>query len=331
MTPFQFEQRRRADWDELEDLLDRLERRRPALGKTGAPARPDAARLAFLYRRACEHLALAQARSYPAALTARLDALAQRAHQAIYRRGEFGLARLARLLLIEFPRRVRQQRGYVLAAALIFCVPLAALGVLTWHAPSFALTVVDVEQLQQYAWMYFPDSDGPIGRQRSADSDWVMFGYYVLNNIGVGFQCFAGGLIAGLGSIFFLAFNGLHTGVIAGYLTQLGYIETFWSFVATHSSFELTAIVLAGAAGLRIGHSVLAPGRRTRTHALVAAARASIVIIYGAIALLLIAAAVEAFWSSSRWIAPEIKYVSGAACWVLLFVFLACAGRGRTP
>ena len=87
-----------------------------------------------------------------------------------------------------------------------------------------------------------------------------MFGHYIRNNIGVSFQCFAGGLFAGIGSLFFLAYNGAFGGALAGYLTARGLSSTFYSFVATHSSFELTAIVISGAAGLRIGQALLSPG-----------------------------------------------------------------------
>ena len=128
-----------------------------------------------------------------------------------------------------------------------------------------------------------------------------MFGHYIRNNIGISFQCFAGGLFGGIGSLFFLAYNGAFGGAVAGYLTARGLSSTFYSFVATHSSFELTAIVISGAAGLRLGQAFLSPGRSTRTQSLVIAARDSIVLVYGVMAMLLIAAAVEAFWSSATW------------------------------
>ena len=118
----------------------------------------------------------------------------------------------------------------------------------------------------------------------------MMFGHYIRNNIGVAFQCFAGGLFAGLGSIFFLAFNGAFGGAIAGYLTGRGLGSTFYSFIVTHAAFELTAIVLAGAAGLRIGHSLMAPGRQTRVQSLIFASRQSVVLLYGVFAMLVVAA-----------------------------------------
>ena len=60
----------------------------------------------------------------------------------------------------------------------------------------------------------------------------------------------AAGLLFGLGSVLFLIFNGLIIGAICGHLTEIGYGQTFWSFVIGHGAFELTAIALAGAAGL---------------------------------------------------------------------------------
>jgi uncharacterized membrane protein SpoIIM required for sporulation len=174
--------------------------------------------------------------------------------------------------------------------------------------------------------MYSPAAES-IGRARTAGTDWAMFGYYIRNNIGVAFQCFAGGLFAGVGSLFFLAINGALGGAVAGYLTERGLSSTFYSFIVTHAAFELTAIVLAGAAGLRIGHTLVAPGRRTRVHALVAAARESTVIVYGATALLVMAAAVEAFWSSAGWVPPLVKYGVGAVCWIGVLLYLIGQGR----
>jgi uncharacterized membrane protein SpoIIM required for sporulation len=166
-----------------------------------------------------------------------------------------------------------------------------------------------------------------IPRLRDADTDWMMFGYYIRNNIGVAFQCFAGGLFAGVGSLFFLAYNGALGGAVAGYLTERGLSTTFFSFVATHSAFELTAIVLSGAAGLRIGHALLVPGRTTRAQALPASTREAVTLLYGVTALLLIAAAVEAFWSSAGWLPPAAKYATAFICWSA--VVLYCVFQGR--
>lgn len=319
MTPLQFETRHSALWAELEAAL------KPP-GKGRAPA--DGARLAALYRRVCEHLALAQARAYPAHLTQRLEALAQDAHRAIYRRHDYGMDRLARLALVDFPQAVRAHRWYLLAATLLFALPMLLVGIASWRDPGFILHLLDASKVQDFDGMYGEQSRA-LGRTRSAETDWEMFGFYIRNNIGVGFQCFAAGVFAGVGSAFFLVYNGLFAGAVGGYLIAGGYAENFLSFVVTHAAFELTAIVLAGAAGLRLGYAWLAPGRLTRTESLRQAAHAAIVVIYGVIALLLVAAAVEAFWSSARWVAPSVKYGVGAACWALVLAYLGWQGRPR--
>jgi uncharacterized membrane protein SpoIIM required for sporulation len=134
-------------------------------------------------------------------------------------------------------------------------------------------------------------------------------------------------LFAGLGSIFFLAYNGAFGGAIAGYLTGRGLGPMFYSFIATHAAFELTAIVLAGAAGLRIGHSLLAPGRQTRAQSLIAASQHSVVLLYGLTAMLLVAAAIEAFWSSATWLPASVKYGVAALCWIAVVAYLTRQGR----
>src|SRR5450631_2205393 len=151
--------------------------------------------------------------------------------------------------------------------------------------------------------MYSPSAES-IGRLRDAGSNWMMFGYYIMNNIGIAFQCYVTGILFGIGSVIFLALNGTYGGAVAGYVSALGLGGTFFPFVATHSAFELTAIVLCGAAWLRVGRSVLLPGRLRRLLSLQTAARETSVIVCGSAAMLVIAAAIEAFWSSAAWVAP---------------------------
>jgi uncharacterized membrane protein SpoIIM required for sporulation len=322
MTPIDFEQIYQPGWDELQTLLTRIRKRRTA---TQAAA-IDGERIAELYRRACGHLALARARAYPAYLVDRLEQLTSDAHQVIYQQSEIGFARLKRLVSVEFPVAVRAHALYVWIAAAVFVVPTLVLGVLVYKRPELILTVMDTREANNLDQMY-SSTAASLGRVGGAQSDWQMFGFYIDHNIGIAFQCFAGGLFAGIGSLFFMAYNGAVGGAVAGYLTERGLGETFYAFVVTHSAFELTAIVLAGAAGLRIGHSLLAPGRRTRTESLVLATRESIVIIYGVTALLLIAAGIEAFWSAAGWVPLPLKYTVAALCWIGVLGYLTLQGR----
>jgi uncharacterized membrane protein SpoIIM required for sporulation len=324
MTPLQFEQSHQQEWNELQSLLAQLHKSVRARAADGQPIAGE--RVAALYRRACEQLALARARAYPAYLTDRLEQLTADAHQLIYQHAELGWSRLKRMVAYDFPRAVRAQSAYLWIALGVFAVPTLVLGYAVYLRPELILTVVDSATAASFQDMY-SQSAASIGRSRDAQNDWVMFGFYIANNIGVAFQCFASGLFAGVGSLFFLAFNGAYGGAIAGYLTEKGLGSTFYSFVVTHAAFELTAIVLSGAAGLRLGHALLAPGRYTRLQSLVRAAKESAVIIYGVMAMLLIAAALEAFWSSAKWMPAIMKYGVAAICWIAVLSYLTLQGR----
>src|SRR5258708_6609665 len=129
VTPLHFEELYQGEWRELEGLLDQLLRRKKVT-KSAAPVQGE--RVAVLYRRACEHLALARARSYPAYLLDQLEHLTADAHQLIYQRREFGLVKLKRFLSVDFPRSVRTDAAYVWASAALLYVPTIVIGWLVY-------------------------------------------------------------------------------------------------------------------------------------------------------------------------------------------------------
>src|SRR6476620_4178479 len=101
MRPLRFEELYQDEWAELEADLDQISdpKRGSATGRTA----PSGVRVAALYRRVCDQLALARARSYPAYLIDRLERMTARAHQAIYYRPEFGLRLLGQFVTNKFP------------------------------------------------------------------------------------------------------------------------------------------------------------------------------------------------------------------------------------
>lgn len=318
MTQTAFEDLHGADWARFERWLDR---------DKGADALPDMA-VPQTYRRLCQHLALARDREYSPELVDRLNALVLRGHHLLYgARAPRGTARSLAFLLQGFPRLVRAERVLLAAAALLFFGPLAALGVaLQWH-PDFIYYVLDPRTVSGFQEMY--DAANPRLGRRGADDNVAMFGYYIWNNVKIGIQTFATGLAFGLGTVFYLATNGAIIGAVAGYLTQAGHGAPFWSFVSGHSALELTAIVISGTAGLRLGAAVIAPGGLSRKAALLAAAQPALRLMYGAALLFVAAAFVEAFWSPLNTFAPAIKYAVGLALWALVLAWLLAGGRAR--
>ena len=317
-----FESRHQHQWQTFAEQLTQLEQ-----GKAKAA---DVADFPHQYRRLCQHLALAQQRGYSSYLVDPLQQLALRGHQQLYRHRSQLTANILAFLLADFPRLVREQWRFVLIAGLLFFGSLVGIALLVYLFPDLVYSIISPQQVAEMQSMYNPDASR-LGRaaERASSEDWMMFGYYVMHNIGIAFQTFAAGLLFGLGSVFFLIFNGLVIGAVSGHLTDIGYGQTFWSFVIGHGAFELTAITLAGAAGLQLGWSLVAPGRLARSEALRLAARKSVRMLCGVMVFLLIAAFIEAYWSSTTRIEPWIKYAVGVALWLLVAAYLTLAGRSR--
>jgi uncharacterized membrane protein SpoIIM required for sporulation len=314
-----FEDRYGEEWQRFARLLDRLEARR----RPGAAAGLAATELPVLYRRLCHHLALVRERRYGVDLEQHLNRLALRGHRQLYRAEALSWRRIVEFLAGGFPAHVRAEGRLVLVAALLFLVPAAGTGVAVTVAPEIVYSVIDAETVQGFEEMYRPDGEVV----RESDSDVMMFGFYVRNNVGIAFRTFAGGVLFGVGSVFFLVYNGLFLGAVAAYVEQAGLGGTFWPFVVGHAAFELPAIVLAGAAGLRVGLALISPGRRSRGRALLAASRQTLPLVYGIAALLLLAAFVEAFWSSTRSFPPQVRYAVGGVLWLAFFAYFAFGGR----
>lgn len=287
----------------------------------------DPAALPALYRRLCQCQALASQRGYSPALGDYLQAQASACHLRLYGAVAERPRALLQSMLVDFPRRVRAEWRLLLVAALALFGVALALGLLVWQQPHRAHSFIAPEQLDKYRQMYQP---GRIGLGRGEEGDLQMFGFYIWNNVSICFRTFAGGIFGGLPSLLSLAFNGMHAGVIASWLTMDPATRTnFWSFVVTHSSFELAGLLLAGQSGMRLGLALIAPGRLSRRHALRAASRAMFPVITGAALLTLLAAFVEAFWSASAAVPPSVKYAVGGVCWSALIAFFTLAGRDR--
>jgi len=313
-----FEQKNASLWEELEGLLT---------ADTAARSSAELLRLPWLYRRVCNHYALARSRHYSPALVAQLHDLVLRGHQRLYRRREAWLWRFLSFVGSGFPRAVRAHAACFWLATALFLLPGLLVGGFCYSQPELIYSILDEGQVADMEYMYDP-ANRKIGRsaERSSETDFVMFGFYISNNIGIGFRTFASGIFFGIGTVFLLLFNGVVIGGIAGHLTRLGYHDTFWTFVSGHGALELTAIVICGAAGLVLAKALVAPGALRRIPALRQAAPEALKLVLGAALMLLLAAFVEAFWSSSGF-APGVKYAVAAVLWTGVILYLWRVGR----
>jgi uncharacterized membrane protein SpoIIM required for sporulation len=304
---------RSARWKELEQLLQA-----PANDQQGEVTR----RVAALYRALSADVMQVRSLGFGADLRRRLDALASSAHGFLYRAPERQGSLAFLQMLSEFPRMVRRHWGFVLAAGLLFWLPFGlGLSGALWRQ-GFAERVLPPEMLEAMNSAY-----GESFREgRPEGGDTAMAGFYVYNNVGIAFRCFATGILFGAGSIFFLVYNGLVTGCAVGWVIASGHGRNILTFVSGHSPFELTAIVIAGAAGLQVGYALIDTGGLPRKVSLLRAGRSAIVLVVGAGVALLIAAAIEGFWSAS--VAPDaVKWSVAAVNSLLVLGYLGFAGR----
>jgi len=279
------------------------------------------------YRRLCNHLALARSRGYSHAVTDRLQRIVEEGHLRLYHAPSPRWSRLGRFIVADFPRLVRSEwRPMLIAAVLLYVPTIVCLVLLQWR-PDFASSLFTGSQLENFERMYDP-SNKDLGR--TSGTDVAMFGFYVMNNVGIAFRTFASGLVFGVGAVYVLVMNGVVMGGIAGHLNAIGYGHPFWRFVAAHASFELTALVIAGGAGLRMGYTLLAPGRLRRGDALREAGRKGAQLALGAFAMLVVAAFIEAFWSSVATFPDSLKFGSAALLWLLVIAWLGLGGRRAT-
>lgn len=308
---------RQADWAALRGLLDakRVLHKLP-------PA--DISRAAALYRSLCADLMRAQAAGYGPEVQDLLHGLAGRAHNALYDAPPYRLGAAWELVARDFPRALRKHRRFFALALALFVLPGVAGFAGGVRSRSFALQVLPASTIAEMEQSYAKGFD----EGRDAGQNVSMAGFYVFNNVGIAFRCFATGALFGVGSAFFLVYNGLTIGVVMGLVTAAGHGRNILTFTCTHGAFELTAIVIAATAGMVMGYALVETNGRTRWGSLRAQARDVAHLVLGAALMLLIAAGLEAFWSPSS-APPPVKWGAAVIAYTLVVTYLARAGRER--
>jgi uncharacterized membrane protein SpoIIM required for sporulation len=299
---------RRPHWQELEQTCAKMEN---AWRRAQPPAA--VARFASLYRAACADLALADAYQFPPATIHYLHQLVGRAHNQLYRSRSFRLRDWAREVFIRVPRRLYADDCLRLAFVVFWCPFLMAAAV-AYNNPEFAERIATKEVLEGVESNHEHSVGSGTGQSGSAAS-----GFYIYHNGSIGLRCFAFGLFLGIGGLFETFHNAALLGAVFGHMGNAPQRDNFFEFVTAHGPFELTAIVLMAAAGLRLGFSIVDTGGRTRSESLRRAARRAVPVACVGVVLFIFAAAIEAFLSPTA--AP---YGVKAAVAILSAMILLC-------
>ena len=277
-------------------------------------SRAELREMALLYRQVASDLSTLRQDRTSAALASQVNALLARAHHIIYSSRKSTWRNFLLFLRNGYPQVFREQRNYVFVAlVLLLAGALVAVGG-SFGDLHFAERLAGPMVVQAIArhemW-----TRSIVGMEPAASS------FIMTNNLSVCFAAFAGGLTFGAFSIYEMFVNGLLLGAIGVLCGKAGMAVSLWSFVAPHGSLELPAIIIAGAAGLRLGHGMLFPGIYRWKDSVALAGREAVRLVSGIIPMLIIAGSLEGFFSPSA--APVwLKFSVGGALFCLLLLWL---------
>ena len=314
-----FLESRLGKWKRLEELTARVSRLR-LKNLSGEEVRE----FGQLYRRTAADLAIAREEVSDQRLVNYLNYLVGRAHGAIYRSESSGFGVFVSFFRYEFPAVFRKTFHYTFTAFAIFLLAagfasaacLLDEGFADRIAPGLRQSIAN-----HHNWTESVNNANPLASTSIQ-----------ANNIQVTFLAFAGGVLAGMGSLWVLMKNGLLLGMVMSLCIRY----RFWEipiFVSAHGVIELTAIFIAGGAGLLIGKALLMPGDLRRIDALVENGRLAIKLILGCIPMLLIAGLIEGFISPAHVPAAFKFSVSAMSALLMVMYFLKHDERGaaQTP
>jgi uncharacterized membrane protein SpoIIM required for sporulation len=312
MTLDRFERERSSGWLALETALGKASGKPERLGAAGV------LELGGLYRAAAADLALAR-RLFPGdPLTGRLEALVGRARAVVYADAGRRPSPLA-FFSHGYWRMVRERRLALAVAATLF------LG-----ATAFALVwgILDPDAAAGLVPGVFIDgADPPRGDRGLSTAQSAAFSSQIFtNNIQVTLLSFAAGLLFAVGGAFLLVYNGLIFGAVLGVAAAHGNLDQVLRLVVAHGVLELSCIVVAGAAGLRMGWALVSPGPLTRLAALAAQARPAMAVVLGTAPWLVVAGLVEGYVSPAGW-GGAGPYIVGLALGVAFWALIALRGR----
>ena len=275
--------------------------------------------LLALYDRCSTHLSYARTNFHDAALNQNLTLVVHDAGDLLHGTRPRSIKGVFMFFGASFPAAVWRGRWFVLAAAMMTFVPAAIVGVWIAHSPAALEAAAPAAIRDAYVEQNFED-------YYTNESAAAFSAHVFTNNVQVSIGAFALGITFGIGTAALLIFNGSNVGFAAGMFAAYGELPKFFGLILPHGLLELTAIVIAGGAGLQMGWAIVSPGDRKRGTALMEQARRSVVIVLGLVVAFAGAGLIEGF------ITGHIHHVYvrvgiGVVVWLAFCTWIVWGGR----
>ena len=279
---------RRPAWDRLRELTTTARRTPSSLSAAALDELVDE------YLRTSADLAAVDEEGSDPALHSELTQLVAAAAGAVYGTEARSRSAVLDFVRVQWPAAVWELRLQIGIALVALVLPALLIGGFVVRDARALPTLGDEQDLQQFVEQdftdYYTDNPNP-----------VFAALVGTNNIQVGLLAFGAGVLGGLPTLYVLAFNGLNIGVAGGIITAYGRPAVFWTSILPHGLLEISAIIVSGAAGMRLGWSLLAPGDRWRGQALAEEGQRAAVVMLGLLAAFTGAALVEGFVTPRDW------------------------------
>ncbi|WP_067884887.1 stage II sporulation protein M [Nocardia vaccinii] len=295
------------------DRLDQLTRQRRLSGA-------EADELMALYRRTSQQLSRLQSHSPDPELIGGLSALLTRARGRVLGTRVEAWRAVGRFFTHTFPAALYRVWPWWLGVAAVFLAITAGLSV--WVSGSgSARKILGVSGDTR-------DLTGPGGRFETYYSEHPHEAFAAqvwTHNAWVSAVALFTGLLI-LPAVYALFMNALNLGISAGLMAGAGRLDAFFGFILPHGMLELTAVFVAGGTGLKLGWTLIDPGRFARAQALARQGRASATVALGLVGVLAVAGTIEGFITPSGWPAPA-RIGIGVVAELAFLTYVFGAGR----
>jgi uncharacterized membrane protein SpoIIM required for sporulation len=268
------------------------------------------------YRRSATELARVRAFSPDKRLADFIEQAVANAHFAVYRRKRPSLRSIVEGAVFGMPAAVRSLWKYHLVSFALVSISTVVAFVAVVYAPETFYLFVDrglaAGRDPSASREYLARSLGP--QETSAGMDVLFSTFLFTHNTKVAFLCFSWGILLALPTIYLLIKTGLMLGGFLGLFFSKGLGVEAVAWLGPHGVPEIGAIILAGGAGMSMGHRLLNPGKLSRQDALTGTAKRACIVAMACVPLLIIAGVIEGTFRQS--------YASLETRYALMFLML---------
>ncbi|MEI6310816.1 MAG: stage II sporulation protein M [Bacteroidota bacterium] len=221
-----------------------------------------------------------------------LNQLASHIHRRIYKNKKEESTRFITFFTHEIPIAAYQSRKQMLLSFIFFCIAVFIGATCQHFEPNTANYILGDSYVNMTNENI--ENGNPMGVYESDNKPLMFFGI-ATNNIKVAFYVFIGGITCSVVTLYYMFINGIMLGAFQWFFVQKGYFWISFSTIFIHGALEITAIVIAGGAGLVLGNSILFPRTYTRKQSLIEAGKRALKIMLGLIPVFIAAAFLESF------------------------------------